>query len=58
MNDVPTSTCITPSSMVGSDDGGSGCFSGVEKVKAVCCRGGDTIRDDEKTSGASLIGKC
>ena len=54
MNDVPTSSCITPSSMDGIDEGGSDWSSGIEKVKVVCCRGDD----DGKSSDASSIGKC
>ena len=54
MNDVPTSSCITPSSMDGIDEGGSDWSSGIEKVKVVCCRGDD----DGKSSNGSSIGKC
>ena len=35
------------------------CSSGVEKVKAILCKCGDATEDnDEKSSDASLIGKC
>ena len=54
MNDVLTSSCIIPSSMDGTDKGGSGWSSGVEKVKEICCR----EDDDENSSDGSLIRKC
>ena len=54
MNDVPTSSYITPSSMDGADEWDSDWSSGVEKVKAECCRGDD----DGKSSDVALIGKC
>ena len=53
MNDVLTSSYIIPSSMDGTDKGGSDWSSGVEKVKAVCCR----EDDDEKSSDRSSIKK-
>ena len=58
MNDIPTSSCITPSSMDESDEGSSDYFNGVEKVKVICYRGKDATEDDDgKFGDASLIEK-
>ena len=58
MNDISTSSCITPSSMDKSDEGSSDYFNGVEKVKVICYRGKDAIEDDDgKFGDASLIEK-
>ena len=49
MNDVPTSSYITLSSMDGIDQGGSDWSSGVAKVKATCCRGDDDGKSSDES---------